>query len=115
VAEPVPDHVEVDASVEHVHGCRMPDDVRRDALALDRGDGLGRDRRVLLEDVVDAEARDRLGLSVQEDPAVGIRRDGRLVEEATQFAGGALPKGADALLSARAAEQDLRRPTELQV
>jgi len=93
----------------------VPDRVRGDTPASERWHGVGRDGGVLLDDVVDAQARERLTLRVEEDLAVGSRRDGGFGEEATQRPRGARPERADALLLALAAKQDLRRPGKVQV
>jgi hypothetical protein len=57
VAEEVADRAGVGARVEHVHGGRVPEDVRVDPLRRQSRRGRGGGTRVPLQQVADAPAR----------------------------------------------------------
>jgi hypothetical protein len=54
VAQPQRDHRSIDAGLQQLHGCGVPQDVRNDAFLLQRGTSLPGDGRVLVEQVLDA-------------------------------------------------------------
>ena len=78
--EPSADDVQVDSAVQHVHGRRVPDDVRRHALALERWDATRRSSHVLLEDVVNSESRERPALGVAKNSVIALGLRAPLVE-----------------------------------
>ena len=59
MAQPAPDHVDLDASLEQVHGGGVPEDVRADPP---RGGGVVEACAMTPHDFVDAEARERLSM-----------------------------------------------------
>ncbi len=107
VAQPGTDGVDVDAGAEEMHRCGVPDGVRADAFALQRGDR----RRSLLhgpgEQRVDAEASHGLAADVEEDPCIA-RPLYTGAQEFAQYVDGVCPEWARPRFAALA-EQVRRR------
>lgn len=108
--EPCGDSGDVDPGFEKVHGCGMPDDMRRDARRVPRSEP-GACRK-LSQDVGDARTAEAASLGVQEERPVG---GAALSEPCFEGVDGSRPQGAGALLTTFALERDHRNRVQADI